>query len=92
MGIAEIREGDDSSVGSEVFPLKIEELLIGKLISKTGFGHADALALEGCASDLFRHIEFDPRSLISPLSDNSNTLKRVFSRKLRSRMRSMMWS
>ena len=35
MGIIEIREGDDGAVGCEVFPLKIEELLIRKFISKS---------------------------------------------------------
>ena len=90
MGIIEIREGDDGAVGCEVFPLKIEELLIGKFVSKAGFRHADALALESCASDLFGHIEFDPRSLVGSLNEKGNTLKRVFSLKLRSRMRSMM--
>ena len=90
MGIIEIREGDDGAVGCEVFPLKIEELLIRKFVSKAGFRHADALALESCASDLFGHIKFDPWSLVGSLNEKGNTLKRVFSLKLRSRMRSMM--
>ena len=90
VGITEIREGDDCAVWGKVFPLKIEELLIGKFISKAGFWHANALALESRASDLFGHIEFDSRSLVCSLDKKGGTLKRVFSLKLRSRMRSMM--
>jgi hypothetical protein len=91
-GVLEVGEGDDGAVGGEELALEVEELLVGEHVAEPCLEHADALLPEGRAPDLLGHIMLQPHGFHFALHGQRSTRKRCFSRRARSRMRSMMCS